>query len=83
MTEKMQRYTFRLPIGMWHTIEDEATERGLTPSDVVRMSINAGLPIIQGSKPETLEKTNELLEKMLRIMSGKDREYAEVRKEGL
>jgi hypothetical protein len=46
------------------------------------MALSAGLPIIQGNEPATLKKTNELLEKMLRIMSNKDKEYAEVRKEG-
>ena len=78
----MVRLSFRLSPEMWTTIKDEATKRGLVPSDMVRMIINAGLPVIQGNEPATLQKTNELLEKMLRIMSGKDKEYAEARKEG-
>ncbi len=78
----MVRLSFRLSPEMWTTIKDEATKRGLVPSDMVRMIINAGLPVIQGNEPATLQKTNELLEKMLRIMSGKDEEYAEARKEG-
>ena len=81
MTEKMDRYTFRLPNDMWHAVEDEAKRKGITSSDIVRMALSAGLPIIQGNEPATLKKTNELLEKMLRIMSNKDKEYAEVRKE--
>lgn len=82
MTEKMDRYTFRLPIDMWHAIEGEAKRRGIAHSDIVRMAISAGLPVIQGNEPATLEKTNELLENILRIMSGKDKEYAEARKGG-
>ena len=78
----MERFSFRLLPETWHIIQEEARKRGLVPSDMVRMIINAGLPVIQGNEPETLKKTNELLEKMLRIMSNKDKEYAEVRKEG-
>ena len=59
-----------------------AQDLHIDPKDMVRMIINAGLPVIQGNEPATLQKTNELLEKMLRIMSGKDEEYAEARKEG-
>ena len=78
----MERFSFRLLPATWHIIQEEARKRGLVPSDMVRMIINAGLPVIQGNEPETLKKTNELLEKMLRIMSNKDKEYAETRKEG-
>ena len=67
---------------MWHAIEGEAKRRGIAHSDIVRMAISAGLPVIQGNEPATLEKTNELLENILRIMSGKDKEYAEARKGG-
>ena len=78
----MVRLSFRVPPEMLHAIQEEAAKRGLVPSDMVRMIINAGLPVIQGNEPQTLQKTNELLEKMLHIMSGKDKEYAEARKEG-
>ena len=78
----MVRVSFRIHPDTRDVIEKEAAKRGLVPSDMVRMIINAGLPVIQGNEPETLKKTNELLEKMLRIMSNKDKEYAEVRKEG-
>ena len=79
----MERFSFRLLPETWQIIQEEAAKRGLVPSDMVRMIINAGLPVIQGNEPETLKKTNELLEKMLRIMAGKDKEYTEVRKEGM
>ena len=78
----MVRVSFRIHPDTRDVIEKEAAKRGLVPSDMVRMIINAGLPVIQGNEPETLKKTNELLGKMLRIMSNKDKEYAEVRKEG-
>ena len=76
----MVRLSFRVPPEMLHAIQEEAAKRGLVLSDIVRMSINVGLPIIQGNEPETLKKTNELLEKMLRIMSSK--EETEIRREG-
>ena len=77
----MVRVSFRIHPDTRDVIEKEAAKRGLVPSDMVRMIINAGLPVIQGNEPQTLQKTNELLEKMLHIMSGKDKEYAETRKE--
>jgi len=76
----MVRVSFRIHPDTRDVIEKEAAKRGLVPSDMVRMIINAGLPVIQGNEPETLKKTNELLEKMLRIMSSK--EETEIRREG-
>ena len=76
----MVRVSFRIHPDTRDVIEKEAAKRCLVPSDMVRMIINAGLPVIQGNEPETLKKTNELLEKMLRIMSSK--EETEIRREG-
>ena len=80
----MVRVSFRIYPDTRDVIEKEAAKRGLVPSDMFRMIINAGIPVIQGqtNEPETLKETNELLKQMLRIMSGKDKEYAETRKEG-
>ena len=80
----MVRVSFRIHPDTRDVIEKEAAKRGLVPSDMFRMIINAGIPVIQGqtNEPETLKETNELLKQMLRIMSGKDKEYAETRKEG-